>query len=144
MSEERYAYMISMPHHRSTTRKPMTMIGRAAQFGAFRALVGYEEEIAETGRLTDKRIILDEYVQAQINRKLQYLHDRHMQTENVSLTYFVPDAKKEGGAYKTKTGTVRKIKVFEGVVQFTDGAEVPIHDIVAIAGEAFEKIEEPL
>ena len=39
---------------------PMSMHDRAAQFSPFAALVGYDDAVAETARLTDKRIELSE------------------------------------------------------------------------------------
>lgn len=40
--KHRYDYMLNMRHKQSNVRRHMTMIERAAQFGAFRALTGYE------------------------------------------------------------------------------------------------------
>lgn len=40
---------------------------RAAQFAPFAALNGYEEAVAETARLTDKKIELDEYQKDELN-----------------------------------------------------------------------------
>ncbi|MBR6543801.1 MAG: hypothetical protein IKT66_00110, partial [Alistipes sp.] len=55
--------------------------------------------------------------------------------EEVSITYFVPDNKKSGGAYITKTGLVIKIKEYEKEVIMEDGTKIPIDDILDIEGE---------
>ena len=111
------------------------MSERAAQFGAFRALTGYEDEIAETARHTDARLELDEYAKAEISAKLQFVHDHMNKKLRISVTYFVPDERKSGGAYLTKNGIARSIKEPEGLLVLEDGIEIPIHEIVSIEGE---------
>ena len=100
--EHRYDYMLDMPYRKSLKRKNMSRTERAAQFGAFRALTGYEDEISETARLTDRRIELDEYQKSEIDRKLRYIFDNPKEEHNISVTYFVPDKRKTGGEYRTK------------------------------------------
>ena len=48
---EKYADILSLPHHVSPTRRRMSMAERAAQFSPFAALAGYEDAVRETGRL---------------------------------------------------------------------------------------------
>lgn len=71
--DEKYKYddIINMPHHVSSKRQRMSMIDRAAQFSPFAALTGYDAEIKETARLTDKRIELDVYEKAALDEKLR-------------------------------------------------------------------------
>lgn len=106
---------------------------RAAQFAPFAALTGHDEAIEETARITDSRIELDEYAKDEINRRLQYIAEHTEKT--VSITYFVPDDKKPGGEYITKTGTVAKIREYERDVITDDGIRIPIEDIAAIEGD---------
>ena len=56
----RYDDIINLPHHVSSTRQRMSMHDRAAQFAPFAALVGYDDAVAETARLTESRPELDE------------------------------------------------------------------------------------
>ena len=51
----RYDDIINLPHHISPTRQRMSMHDRAAQFAPFSALVGYDDAVAETARLTENR-----------------------------------------------------------------------------------------
>ena len=99
----------------------MSMTERAAQFGAFRALTGYEDEIAETARSTDEKIELDEYAKAEINAKLQYINDHIDDGQEITVTYFVPDERKSGGAYVMKTGVVSKLREYERQLVFEGG-----------------------
>ena len=134
-SEYKYDKIINLPHHQSKKRRRMSMSERAAQFGAFRALTGYEDEIAEKARHTDARLELDEYAKAEISAKLQFVHDHKNEKLRISVTYFVPDERKSGGAYLTKNGIARSIKEPEGLLVLEDGTEISIHEIVSIEGE---------
>lgn len=127
--EHKYDKIINLPHHQSKKRKHMSMTERAAQFGAFRALTGYEDEIAETARHTSEKIELDEYAKAEINAKLQYINDHIDDEPEITVTYFVPDKRKFGGSYVTKTGVVSKIRGYEKQLIFKDGVEISIEDI---------------
>ena len=127
----RYYDIINLPHHVSTQRPRMSMLNRAAQFSPFAALTGYEDSIQEAARLTDARIELDECEKAALDEKLRILQsDPQMY---VSITYFVPDARKAGGAYVTAEGPIRKIEAH--VVRMADRTEIPIEDIVGIEGD---------
>ena len=69
----RYDDIINLPHHVSPTCQRMTMRDRAAQFASFAALVGYDDAVAETARLTESRPELDEQEQRAINERLAYI-----------------------------------------------------------------------
>ena len=51
---EKYKDIINLPHKQSSKRPHMSLLDRAAQFAPFAALVGYDDAIKETGRLTDE------------------------------------------------------------------------------------------
>lgn len=127
-----YADMITMPHHRSSTRAAMARLDRAAQFAPFAALSGYEDEIAETGRLTDTAAELMEGQAEQIDRGLRYIQDRLCQQPEITVTYFVPDERKSGGAYHTVTGRVRKMKEQERQLLLCDDTVIPFHAILQL------------
>ena len=133
-----YDDIINLPHHVSMTRPHMSDINRAAQFSPFAALTGYDAAIKETGRLTDERIELDEYTKEHLNDRLQIIADQLKEQPEISVTYFQPDAKKDGGAYVTATGTAKKIDRYERVVIMTDDTTIPIYEIISIEGQIFE------
>ena len=132
--------IINREYIKSPTRRHMTMVERAAQFGAFKAVVGHEDALHETARLTDEKMELDEYTKVELNEKLQRLATSDEQ-EEVSITYFVPDEKKSGGAYVTTMGIVLKVREYEKDVVMDDGTEIPIDDIVSIEGNQFNEME---
>lgn len=71
-----YADIIHLPRYTSVSRPRMPAHDRAAQFAPFAALTGYDSAIAETARVTDRRIELDEVSKVHLNEKLCLLQDR--------------------------------------------------------------------
>ena len=102
---------------------------RAAQFSPFAALTGYDDEIRETARITEKELVLSEDKKEALDRKLQYISDKIKEKPEINVTFFVPDDKKAGGEYVTKSGFVRRIDMLNGGIIFTDGSIVPISKI---------------
>ena len=135
---KKYDDIINLPRHVSSKRPPMTAINRAAQFSPFAALTGHDAAIKETARLTEERIELDEYTKDILNHRLQILADSIKGHPEIEITYFQPDAKKNGGAYVTATGTAKKIDIYERVVIMIDGTVIPIEEIISIEGQIFE------
>lgn len=132
-----YDDIINLPHHVSVTRPHMTVLDRAAQFSPFAALTGYDSAIKETARLTGERVELDEYTQDALSDKLQIIADRMKAHPKIAITYFLPDARKDGGAYVTATGSAKKIDEYKRVVVMTDGTAIPIDEIISIDGQIF-------
>ena len=124
-----YDDIIGLPHPEPQTHPRMSLHDRAAQFSPFAALTGHSAAIAETGRLTDSRVILDEYEMARVDDALQKLQELLPQKPVASITYFVPDERKNGGSYQTVTGEVKRIDAVAGVIQMTDRREIPIEDV---------------
>lgn len=133
----KYDDILRLPHHVSASRKPMSRLARAAQFAPFAALSGYDAEVQEAGRLTERFIELDEYEKEALNARLRLLA-RHFREEwVVSLVFFQPDERKAGGAYVTRTGTVKKLYETERLLTLTDGTVIPLDDLIALDGEEF-------
>ncbi|MDO4339880.1 MAG: hypothetical protein Q4C91_17590 [Eubacteriales bacterium] len=134
----RYDDMLDLPHHQSSTRPHMSMANRAAQFSPFAALTGFDDKVMETARLTDEKIELSDTEKERLDKKLRFLSNHLDEHPTVSVTYFVPDAKKAGGAYTTNTGIVKRIDTVEQKIIFyaenmiSDGWSVSIDTIVEI------------
>lgn len=141
MSKFEYDDILNMSYPNPEIEKDFPdEILRAAQFAPFAALTGHDEAIEETARLTDSKIELDEYQKAELNDKIQFINNSDTD-EEVSITYFVPDKRKSGGAYITKRGIVVKVREYEKDVVMDDGIEIPIDDIFAIEGNQFNETE---
>ena len=123
----RYDDIINLPHHVSPTRQRMSMHDRAAQFAPFAALVGYDDAVAETARLTEARPELDEQEQRAINERLAYIADHIDEQPEVFIRYFVPDERKSGGEILEFNGIVRKIA--NGIIVTADGLNIGIKNI---------------
>ncbi len=111
---------------------------RAAQFAPFAALTGHDAALEETARLTEKRIELNEDAKAELDARIRMLDDAMGEHQEISVTYFIEDQRKEGGSYRTYTGVVVGIKAYEREMVFADGTRIPIEDVVAIEGELFD------
>ena len=111
MKNNSYEDIINLPHPVSKNHPQMSLRDRAAQFAPFAALTGHDAAIKEAVRLTDERLELSEEVIAQLNEKINIIRNNIGIEQNVSITYFVPDAKKAGGSYVTYSGT-QKLAVF--------------------------------
>lgn len=133
----KYDDIIHLPHHISDHRAPMSMIDRAAQFSPFAALTGYEAAIAETARLTDRRIELDESRRAELDERIRIIQEQISTKPEVTVTYFEPDLRKIGGAYVSVTGKVWKISSYEQAMILMDGSVIPFREILEIDGSIF-------
>ena len=111
---------------------PMSMSDRAAQFSPFAALVGYDDAVAETARLTDSRDELTEDEISELNTNLNRLLDNLDEQPQISVTYFVPDEKKSGGKYVDKVGVVRIYDSYSQELVFTDGVRIVVKEITYI------------
>lgn len=131
----RYDDIIGLPHHQSATRPHMPVIDRAAQFSPFAALTGYKAVITETARLTGRRIELDEDAKEAIEQKLRIVMEHIRERPEITVTWFRPDEKKDGGAYITVLGAVRRIDEYERTILMMDGTAIPIDDVAALEGE---------
>ncbi len=158
---DKYDAIINCPHYVSQRRPHMSMIDRAAQFSPFDALEGYSDEIVETGRTTENRIELSEMQMDELNEKISRLndicteaaHSRGSGSETVlptaTVTYFVPDkeinrhSKKNGGAYVSFTGQVRRVDTTLGTITFQGEKgkhkSIAIADVTDIQGNVAER-----
>lgn len=135
-----YDDIIHLPHHVSKTRPQMSLKDRAAQFSPFAALSGYDAAILETGRLTEEKSELGEEARAILDRKQKYLAERIDTKPEITVTYFVPDEKKSGGAYSTVTGFLKRIDEYERVLMLTDGRKIQLDAIFGIESDEFENV----
>ena len=129
---ERYQDIIDLPHHVSPKRQAMSLSDRAAQFAPFSALTGYDDVIIETGRLTDCEIDQIDDMRELLDLKQRYLAEIIESTPEITVTFFVDDTRKSGGAYRTVTGCLKRIEEHERVLLFTDGNRIPMDRILRI------------
>lgn len=137
----KYDDIINLPHHISKKHPRMSSHDRAAQFSPFAALTGHSESIAETARITDKKIELCDEEKSIISEKLRYISQMKDEMPVVRLEYFVPDERKDGGAYHIWECKVKKIDDFNKCVVLDDGKYILIENIVNLDGDIFNSLQ---
>lgn len=144
LGSHEYDDIIYLPHPVSATHPQMSRMNRAAQFSPFAALTGYGDAVQETARLTDAKIELDDSRREELDRRLQILAagtEQSTEPPCVTVTYFSPDDRKEGGSYRTQTGIVKKIDSFAHVLVLEDGTRIPMENLTELTGDWFETLE---
>lgn len=137
--KDNYQDIINLEHY-ELKHPRMSRYNRAAQFAPFAALTGYFEKVKEVARLTSQKIELDDSLKEIINYQLNQLNDVIKLKPEVEVTYFVPDIKKEGGAYLTKKGHIKRIDFINRFIKFTDNEKIIIDEIITIK-EKMTKVE---
>jgi len=112
----------------------MSNYERATQFSSLAALTGYDAVVAEA------KIKLSEEQARALDQSLQLIATHLAEKPEVTITYFQPDGKKQGGAYVEKSGRVHRIDTIKGMIVLQDRTEVPIWDILRIDGELLRNI----
>ena len=132
-----YEDIVNLSPHISKKHPQPSMMDRAARFAPFAAITGYEEMVLEEARVTEARIDLDEGALALLNEKLNMIQEFLDEEPEVTITYFEPDKKKDGGAYVSITGTVKRIDEYERIVLMSDDKKIRIDEIYAIESDLF-------
>lgn len=127
-----YDDILHLARPQSKKHRTMPTEDRAAQFLPFAALTGYDAAVSETARLTEDRIELDPQEAERLGARLAVLVKGQQEQPELSLLYYVPDARKAGGAYVTVSGRIKKITDFPRCIYLTDGSRIPIEDIAAV------------
>ena len=129
---DNYDDIIHLPRHVSKRHPQMSLYNRAAQFAPFSALTGYGAAIAETARQTSPKIEMMED-----DRQLSILTTYLEEEPTITITYFQPDERKDGGQYLTITGVVKAIRTNERIIMMKDRTKISIDTIVGLEGEVF-------
>ena len=124
----KYDDIIHLARPVSEKRARMSMVDRGAQFSPFAALVGYDDAIAETARLTDFRIELTESAKAALNEQLRRLAEEARQRPAVAVTWFLPDERKSGGTYVRTRGRVKKVDPYRELLVLEE-VQIPFGSI---------------
>ena len=134
---DNYDDIIHLPRHVSKRHPQMSLYNRAAQFAPFAALTGYGAAIAATARQTSPKIEMMEDDRQLMDRKLSILSSHLEEEPTISITFFQPDGRKEGGHYLTTTGIVKTIRTNERIIIMKDRKKISIDAIVGLEGELF-------
>lgn len=128
----KYDDIIDLPHPTSKKHPRMSRQNRAAQFSPFAALTGYDTAIRETARITEDRRELSEDAAVELNYKISLLQQEQAGVKKIKVIYFRQDTTKDGGAYREEDGDFKRIKSSEGILELTNGIQIPLEDIFKI------------
>lgn len=118
----------------------LSLYQRSAQFAPFAALTGYEGQVKETARLTDRRIELDEEMKLILDLKIQVIKEMLSDNPEVEITYFIPDTRKDGGKYETIINNVKKIDSYNEHIIMQNNLKIEIKEIININSNIFKNI----
>ena len=138
-----YDDLLYLPHPTSAKHPRMPLADRAAIFSPFAALSGHGDAIRETARLTERRMELDEDAKAELDRRQAVLLEHLGEQSEVTVTWFRPDERKEGGAYLTTTGRLKKIDALGRRLVLLDGTGIPLEDVADLESECFQGLGRP-
>lgn len=125
----KYDDIINLPHPTSKKHPRMSRQNRAAQFSPFAALTGYDAEIREMARQTEKKKQLSEDQWDMLNEKIMELLKLLHKPVRAVVTYFVPDPKKEGGTYRKKDCYIEKISMEKRVLLLENKEKIFFNEI---------------
>ena len=138
--DPKYKNIINLPHHVSKNHSRLTIEQRAAQFSPYAALVGYGDAVEETVRYTSSKVTLTEEQAVLLNQKINYLMEHLKDNIEVSIKYFIPDTKKEGGSYKTITTKIKNIDLVNRSIRLADDSTISLDDIMDINSDVFNSL----
>lgn len=97
-------------------------------FPPLRRLPASMAVIAETGRITDRKIELSESQKLLLDQKLTLIDDVIQDGYHpvVTVVYFVPDALKAGGSYREFIGKVRQVEPLSEILFFSRQMNAPV------------------
>lgn len=136
-----YEDIINLPCPVSKKHPQPTMLERAARFAPFAAITGYEEMVLEEARVTEEKIELDECALILLDKKLNILQKHLSQSPEITVTYFVPDKKKTGGAYCTITGIVKRIDPYQKILILQNDEKIQIENIYDLKSNLFYTLD---
>ena len=98
---------------------------------------GFDAVIREMGRLTEQRIELTEDSREELDRRQQLLVEHLSEHPEVSVTYFVSDERKSGGAYVTVSDGVKKIDRYQRLLVLNDDLWIPLNEIIVLDSDIY-------
>lgn len=121
-----------------SNRHPMAVERRAKQFAPFAALKGLEETIREKEYIYEKKRVLPEEKNNDLDMKLKILKPGM----EIQAEYFEENEKRPGyGQYHTVKG---RVDFYDPVVYLCIGnVEIKIHNLYDLSGDNFEVLELP-
>ncbi len=132
LAEKLYGDILNLPHFTSAHYARMPNVQRAAQFGAFAALTGQYDALAERARHTEHFVGLEPDTLNQLDETLSFIKQQTDQSPTVKLTYFQPDERKEGGEYICLTTQISLIDEATNSLRLANGSLINLGYVVSL------------
>ncbi len=116
----------------------MTMVERAAQFSPFAALTGYGDMLEEEQRETETQTEKSDSEHAELSMKIRILAANIDTQPGITVTYFEPDPKKDGGRYRSAEGRLKKIRDAERELVLVSGEVIPMDAVKEIESDILD------
>ncbi len=123
-------------------RPKMSLNDRSAQFAPFAALIGFDDTIDETNRLTTPKHELNEEEKNLLDAKIRVIIANIHVYPTVDVTYFIKDKYKSGGAYTTNRGVIKKIDTFKRTLTLFDETIINLDDITDLSSPFLDAVME--
>ena len=136
-----YEDLVYLPHPVSKNHPAIPALTRAAQFASFKALTGYEEEIAEESRHTEQAIELDENRKETLDCRICLLWEQRADQPIAEFVYFKPDGRKAGGSYQHVRGVIQKIDSLGRALILRSGERIALDDLCDLRSNLFSEEE---
>lgn len=136
-----YEDIIGLPRPISKKHPQPPLEERAVRFAPFAAITGYEDMVLEEARITEEKIELDECALILLDKKLNIIQKHLSQSPEITVTYFVPDKKKTGGAYHTITGIVKRIDPYQKILILQNDEKIQIEKIYDLKSDLFYTLD---
>lgn len=108
----------------------MSIKDRAAQFAPFKALTGLDEIILDSERITIEKRELTEDAKEILDLRLKKALDEDLE---VSIIYFMPDIRREGGSYNKVSGKIKEIDpIYPPSITLNNDLEILTEDIYSV------------
>ena len=82
---------------------------------------------------------LDEDTKAELDRRQAVLLEHIAEQPEITVTWFQPDERKDGGAYLTATGRLKKLDEIQRVLVLVDGTKILLDDVASLESECFQE-----
>lgn len=133
-----YSEILDLTYPRALNHPRMTVAERAAQFMPFAALAGHEAVLAETARKTEPLRELTQAAADECSMRLNALMALPVEHRHATITYFVPDGRKSGGAYHRRSVSGLSIDPERGLITLSSELQIPVSSVYAIECEGFD------
>lgn len=127
-NNEKYNNIVRFRHPVSAVHSPMPPLNRAAQFSPFAALTGFDEIIVESARETTPFAEPGSDLADENERILNQLVFG-AEKNDCEITYYIPDAEKSGGKYRTACGKITGYDELTGKITLGDKSKINIYAI---------------